>query len=64
MVGAEAFDGKVENMKTLEFCTVGMDPSQRSQDMGDATAKVLLWKMTIFKQPGSSGIIQGGSIHV
>jgi len=31
MVGAEAFDGKEESMETLEFSTVGINISRRSE---------------------------------
>jgi len=63
MVG-EAFDRKEESMETRKFCTVNVDLIRRSRDMGDVAAKVLVWKATVFKQPGNSGKIWGGSTHI
>jgi len=38
-------------METLEFHMVGIDLSRRSRDMGDATSKVLVQKVTVLKPP-------------
>jgi len=64
MVGTDTLDGKEESVETMEFSMLGIDNSGRSRNMGDDMAKVVVWKMTVFKQPGSSSKIWGGSTRI
>ena len=40
-------------MEFLEFSTICIGLGRWTRDMGDAATQILVWEMTIFKQPGS-----------
>jgi len=41
-----------------------IDNIRGARDMGDTSAQVLVWEMTVFEQPGSSGKAGRGCTHV
>jgi len=51
-------------MESLEFRTMCIGFKRWARDMGDSMAQILVWEMTISKQPGSSGKVWRDCTHV